>query len=712
ADWWSIFGIPTQTLGEKCYSMQNFVACKECKTVYRYSRTTSSDKIKKHECYLETIKQQNTKNSLSAFESTAYVKSTQSTLSNYSFGQISNHGSGKNIKSKCSDLIVDWISSNIRPLGIVEDAGLHELLQFFYELGIKMKDANLKINNFIPSRYTISRNIHSIAEQTRAKFKELLLEPLKNDAVTLSPDLWTDRFKQISYLGITATLINSLHKYQTITLCCTEFTENEKTANNIEKMLKNCLSVYGITNLADVNWVCDRGANILKCFKQNNIEPIKCYAHRLNGLLSYTFINKDADVECEEELLTTLMNVIDQIFEESIERQRLLETINSCKILVKYAKKAGLIEIIKHQADKNGGSGTSLKQQAASRWLSLYNCLESILDNYEAITIVLKEKNKLNLVQIISKLVVTQLLILLLPLRCATRDIQNDQHPTLYLVQPFHQLLIRTYSSYTNLRKFALDFDAKRFKLFCDTYPNEDTEPSGVKFFREQIHELLMEMDTSSFFDDKHYFATFLHPKHRDMKSISTTKKFEILTRLRSILFNMKPVSNSDNIVNSNDQEEQRKKFKSLNYYLADFEDDTIRKTEQTTLQNDDDISLIQSSQAGCHSPEYAFMTTTYQVSKPDEIDQYCAMKIPCHLIGKDPMLFWSQKYVQETLPLLSRYARTIHAIPPTSASTERLFSISGHTLNNRRTNLLLSDLDDILVIRSGVHLKVEKPND
>jgi len=44
---------------------------------------------------------------------------------------------------------------------------------------------------------------------------------------------------------------------------------------------------------------------------------------------------------------------------------------------------------------------------------------------------------------------------------------------------------------------------------------------SGVKFFREQVHELLMEMNTPDFFDDKHYFATFLHPKHRDMsKSI------------------------------------------------------------------------------------------------------------------------------------------------------------------------------------------------
>ncbi len=75
-------------------------------------------------------------------------------------------------------------------------------------------------------------------------------------------------------------------------------------------------------------------------------------------------------------------------------------------------------------------------------------------------------------------------------------------------------------------------------------------------------------------------------------------------------------------------------------------------------------------------------------------------------------MLFWSQKYVQETVALLSRYARTILAIPLTSASTEKLLRISGYTLNNRRTSLLPSHLDDILVIRSGVRLKVEKSNE
>ena len=85
------------------------------------------------------------------------------------------------------------------------------------------------------------------------------------------------------------------------------------------------------------------------------------------------------------------------------------------------------------------------------------------------------------MVQKIPKLAFTELLILLLPLRCATRDIQNDQHPTLYLVQSFHQLLIHTYSSYMKLYKFALDFESERFQLFFNTYLNENTEPNGKK---------------------------------------------------------------------------------------------------------------------------------------------------------------------------------------------------------------------------------------
>ena len=117
-----------------------------------------------------------------------------------------------------------------------------------------------------------------------------------------------------------------------------------------------------------------------------------------------------------------------------------------------------------------------------------------------------------------------------------------------------------------------------------------------MKFFREKIHHLLVEMDTLEFFSERHYFAAFLHPKHRDMskfaqitsfsncsvnilyfeliESLSTDRKFEILTRLRSILSNTKLISSDNAIIGSPNEERQRKKFKSLNEYIADFEDD------------------------------------------------------------------------------------------------------------------------------------------
>ena len=117
-----------------------------------------------------------------------------------------------------------------------------------------------------------------------------------------------------------------------------------------------------------------------------------------------------------------------------------------------------------------------------------------------------------------------------------------------------------------------------------------------MKFFREKIHHLLVETDAFEFFSERHYFATFLHPKHRDMskfaqitsfsncsvnilyfeliESLSADRKFEILTRLRSILSNMKLISSDNATIGSPNEERQRNRFKSLNKYIADFEDD------------------------------------------------------------------------------------------------------------------------------------------
>jgi hypothetical protein len=51
--------------------------------------------------------------------------------------------------------------------------------------------------------------------------------------VTVCPDLWTDPYRQISYLGIFVCFTNDKYQFLTYDLCCSPFVENDKTAPNI-----------------------------------------------------------------------------------------------------------------------------------------------------------------------------------------------------------------------------------------------------------------------------------------------------------------------------------------------------------------------------------------------------------------------------------------------------------------------------------------------
>ena len=64
-----------------------------------------------------------------------------------------------------------------------------------------------------------------------------------------------------------------------------------------------------------------------------------------------------------------------------------------------------------------------------------------------------------------------------------------------------------------------------------------------------------------------------------------------------------------------------------------------------------------------------------------------------------EPLNLW--KIQSRQYALLSKLAKRIHSIPPTSTSVERQFSAAGLVINERRTNLSHYQLDDILLIRS-----------
>ncbi|CAF4731498.1 unnamed protein product, partial [Rotaria sp. Silwood2] len=111
---------------------------------------------------------------------------------------------------------------------------------------------NIEVNDILRCRSTISNHIQVVAELCRARIKNFLEEPYKNGSLSISPDFWCDKYKQICYLGVTAAVVDKDYKYYTLDL-----------------------------------FFCDRGSNFLKAFQHLN--PITCDGHRLNNVLKRSF---------------------------------------------------------------------------------------------------------------------------------------------------------------------------------------------------------------------------------------------------------------------------------------------------------------------------------------------------------------------------------------------------------------------------------------
>lgn len=84
--------------------------------------------------------------------------------------------------------------------------------------------------------------------------------------------------------------------------------------------------------------------------------------------------------------------------------------------------------------------------------------------------------------------------------------------------------------------------------------------------------------------------------------------------------------------------------------------------------------------------------TTTNTVDS--EMGSYLAS--PCSSL--EPLLFWSNKAYQDSLPILYKLHLKHHCIPATSANVERVFSAAGFIASARR-NILGDKTLELLVI-------------
>jgi hypothetical protein len=94
------------------------------------------------------------------------------------------------------------------------------------------------VDSVLPRRTAITEHSKMLADDHRQKLKYSFTELQVHKSLTITPDLWTDKFNSSSYLGITCTTINSDFVYSSFDLVMHKYAEPDKKAENIAIVCK------------------------------------------------------------------------------------------------------------------------------------------------------------------------------------------------------------------------------------------------------------------------------------------------------------------------------------------------------------------------------------------------------------------------------------------------------------------------------------------
>ncbi|CAF3671087.1 unnamed protein product [Rotaria sordida] len=665
---WKRFGFPAATNkdGDVIKIFHSFVSCQTCFTTYSF-KSNSTTLMNGHKCNDSSF-------SSSVINSQNHSQSLkQSNIFSYTSKTVQSVKLKECEKNKIKKLQAEWVCTNIRPFSVVDDSGLRSLVQECISLGAKY--GNICVDDVLYSRFSISSHIAGLADECRAKVRQELIEPLENQAVTVCPDLWTDPYRQISYLGISVCFTNDKYQFITYDLCCAPFTENDKKAPSIIAAIKKALEPFGITDLTKVNFVSDRGANFVKALKPYS--TTNCVAHRLNNIVKVGFYqtkkkrknNKidspeifeiicssdsenDTDCSGDEDRESSETNDKHLGDNKSVRRAtsscildystiklseippsalNILKTIVSCKLV------NGLNKLIQDHG------GLAIVQSTIVRWISLISLLESIKQSYKQ------------------------------PFKQVLVIIQKGKAPSLHLVTIVILTLRQALESYSSLIEYNKNYEIDQSSE--DLSENEDEyveEEEGMHFFRLRIHHLLYSMFK---LEPIHLAATLLHPRYRLLKKCSLYEVRECHLYIRQRMAQIKSMKTNKSTSDISEKHSSTVNNETLN--------EPVKKKPKRFGED---------FETGNVSDEF---DNEYD----DELHKYLEQRIDTESIDDNPLPFWYQNRL--TYPILSQLARSIYSIPASTANVERTFSGSGMMINSRRTRLNPEQINNAMFLRS-----------
>ncbi|CAF3359964.1 unnamed protein product [Rotaria sp. Silwood2] len=472
---WLKFGLPAQKNDKNSNQydvIPNYSSCFKCFHTYRFTNSSTSS-MRDHKCPQEISKGQQQL----TLQHASPISSSSSSSRPVILSKII-----KQKKENIKKLFVQWVVTGMRPFQIISDSGLEAIMQECLNIGRELHMENVQVQEILCSDRTVRNELVKQAELERKELQQLIFSCAQSGRLSISPDIWTDNYRKIAYLGATAHMVDENFVYYSFDLFCTEF-KDKKTGENIVK----------VDEYMDlITFVTDRGSNFIKGLKQHRL--MFCVAHRLNGILKKTFFQfsttskqtptKSKSIVSNEitplktstvvrQLSPEIMLNDDQIDEEekiALEEwndedgdddvetvdysmldlssipwnaQEIIETIRQCKILVHYVKKTNLnrqIQLLNKALDddeqQQHSPFTTIHQCSQIRWLSICDLLESIKRSYEPLRALLHEYKQSHRIEKINMVIVNQLIDFFQPWRNVLKELQRGNAPSLYVVFP------------------------------------------------------------------------------------------------------------------------------------------------------------------------------------------------------------------------------------------------------------------------------------
>lgn len=372
----------------------------------------------------------------------------------------------------------DYIVMDLRPMHALEGAGLHSLLSSFSTIHMAYQPIDLEeVSYFLPNRNTVQAHIGKNATQIRLLIKKDLQSAVGRGQPGggIALDLWTDSYRQLSYLGIITHYINEKFEMcQRLIVCKSLPSDRQKDADFILVAIKKEIEKYGL-NLDEINervvFVTDRGKNIVKALRLYN--PLTCALHFLCNVIKKTF-------DCG----------------------RPKDVLNACKSIVGYIKRSG----------KNDQFHPSLKSSSEVRWNYAVTMMKSIVanDNWTLMLNILEESNKMNILDGVTKEELESLIQFLDIFHMATKSMETTSKPTVFAVLAW--------------------FD--KIERFLKRLP---TDAPIIQTAKENVEAyfLLTIAENQQYLRSKyHLMSNFLHPGLKNLAKFSPMEKDQIINEV------------------------------------------------------------------------------------------------------------------------------------------------------------------------------------